>query len=190
MRQLSVFNQISVDGFFKSRDGDIGWLHDDAEKDDPEFRQFTIDNTASGGMLLFGRKTFEMMASFWPTPAAAKQFPEVARHMNESPKVVFSKTLDKTTWQNTTIVAGDPVGAVKKLKGEAGKPIVILGSGTIVSLLTHAGLIDEYQILVIPTVLSEGATMFEGAGKTLNLELASSRSFRNNKAFLVYRPKG
>ena len=102
----------------------------------------------------------------------------------------LSKTLDKTTWQNTTIVAGDPVGAAKKLKGEAGKPIVILGSGTIVSLLTHAGLIDEYQILVIPTVLSEGATMFEGAGKTLNLELASSRSFRNNKAFLVYRPKG
>jgi dihydrofolate reductase len=188
MRQLSVFNQISVDGYFKSADGDIRWLHQPGD-DDPEFRQFTIDNSASGGLLLFGRKTFETMASFWPTPAAAKQFPEVARHMNESPKVVFSKTLAKSSWQNTTIVAGDPVGAVKKLKAETGAPIVILGSGTIVSLLTHAGLIDEYQILVIPTVLSEGTSMFDGAGKTLELALASSRTFRNGKAFLVYRPK-
>lgn len=187
MRKLSAFTQISVDGFFKTPSGDIRWMHQPGD-DDEEFRQFTADNAVGGGTLLFGRKTYETMASFWPTAAAAEQFPEVAREMNRVPKVVFSKTLEKASWQNTTIIKGDLVAAVQKMKDEPGEPIAILGSGSLVSQLTQAGVMDEYQILVIPIVLGEGTTAFDGVTKMMTLRLTSSRTFRNGKAFLVYEP--
>jgi len=141
------------------------------------------------GTLVFGRTTYEMMASFWPTPAAAEQFPEVARNMNSRPKVVFSKTLQKASWVNTTIVKDDPALAIKKMKNEPGDTLVIMGSGSIVSQLSSAGLIDEFQIMVLPVVLGAGKTMFDGANKMLNMTLTNSRTFKNGKAFLVYKPK-
>jgi dihydrofolate reductase len=188
MRRLNVFNQISVDGYFKTPSGDIRWMHQPADEDE-EFKQFTNDNAVAGGVLLFGRKTYETMASFWPTPAAAEQFPDVARQMNSLPKIVFSKTLDKGTWNNTTIITGDPVAAVTKMKSEPGEPLAILGTGSIVSQLARAGLIDEYQMLVIPIVLGEGTSMFDGVNKMIDLTLTKTRTFRNGKAFLVYEPK-
>ena len=109
--------------------------------------------------------------------------------MNQTPKIVFSKTLDRAEWNNTTIVKGDLVTEVEKMKSEPGEPMAILGSGSIVSQLTRAGLIDEYQILVIPIVLGEGTTMFDGAGTMVDLRLTETRSFRNGKAFLVYEPR-
>ena len=187
MRKLSVFNQISIDGYFKTRSGDIRWMHQ--SDNDAEFMQFTNDNAAGGGTLVFGRTTYEMMAGFWPTPAAAEQFPEVARNMNSRPKVVFSKTLQKASWVNTTIVKDDPALAVKKMKNEPGDTLVIMGSGSIVSQLSSAGLIDEFQIMVLPVVLGAGKTMFDGANKMLNMTLTNSRTFKNGKAFLVYKPK-
>src|SRR5215467_10749659 len=114
MRKLSVFNQVSVDGYFRTTDGDIDWVKQ-RQGDDPEFKAFIGGNASGGGVLLFGRKTYEMMASFWPTPAA-EQFPEVAKGMKTAEKVVFSKTLKKPTWNNTTVVNGDLVAEVRKLK--------------------------------------------------------------------------
>src|ERR1043165_21387 len=101
MQRLTVFNQISVDGYFRTPSGDIRWMHQQPDNDE-EFKQFTIDNTSGGGALLFGRKTYEQMASFWPTPAAAERFPEVAAQMNERPKFVVSRTLRQPDWSNTT----------------------------------------------------------------------------------------
>src|SRR6266850_7815769 len=93
MRKLIVFNQVSVDGYFKSSSGDMGWAHE--QRDDPEFRDFISENASGGGVLIFGRKTYEMMASFWPTPQAAASMPAVAERMNGLQKVVFSRTLDR-----------------------------------------------------------------------------------------------
>ena len=93
MRKLSVFNQISVDGYFRTASGDSAWMHQ--QDDDAEFREFTAANARGGGTLLFGRTTYELMASFWPTPAAAAQFPDVARQMNGLLKIVFSRTLER-----------------------------------------------------------------------------------------------
>jgi len=188
MRRLSVFNQISVDGYFRTPSGDISWLHQHPD-DDEEFKQFTIDNSAGDYALLFGRKTYEQMASFWPTPAAAKRFPEVAQQMNQRPKFVVSKTLRKSEWQNTTVLSGDLVAETQRLKARTGDPITILGSGSIVSQLAQAGLIDEYQVLVMPVVLGKGVTMFDGAEKAINLALTKSRTFSNGKAFHVYVPR-
>ena len=81
------------------------------------------------------------------------------------------------------------MAALRKMKGEAGDQMVIMGSGTIVSQLAPAGVIDEYQLVVMPVVLGEGRTMFEGMKKRLKLGLKSSRTFRNGVAFLVYQPR-
>src|SRR5436190_24172265 len=124
MRKLTVFNQVSVDGYFRTTAGDIGWVHE--QREDPEFKDFIAGNASGGGVLVFGRKTYEMMVSFWPTPAAAKQFPVVAKQMNALPKVVFSKTLDKVTWSNTKLVKGSPAAELRKMKGEAGDQLGIM----------------------------------------------------------------
>jgi dihydrofolate reductase len=130
-----------------------------------------------------------MMASFWPTPAAAKHFPEVAEQMNKLPKVVFSRTLDEATWQNTRLVKGNLAGEVRKLKEESGDHMVIMGSGSIISQLAPENLIDEYQLVVNPIVLGAGRTMFDGLKERLKLKLTSSRTFGNGNVLLCYVPK-
>jgi dihydrofolate reductase len=184
MRRLIVFNHLSIDGYFQSLTGDQGWMHQG--RDDAEFRDFVAGNASGASVLVFGRKTYEMMASFWPTPMAAEQMPLVAKGMNEAPKLVFSRTLARADWRRTTIVKGDPVAELRRLKGEAGTPLVILGSGSLVGPLAAAGLIDEYEILVTPVVLGGGRSMFPGVERPIDLALKSTRTFRNGKVFLVY----
>jgi dihydrofolate reductase len=186
MRKLLVFNSVTVDGYFTDQNGDMSWAH----KQDPEWNDFVANNAKSGGELLFGRVTYDMMASFWPTPAAAQMFPDVAKGMNESPKVVFSRTMDKASWNNTRLFKGDLENEVRKLKAEAGDQLVLMGSGTIISQLAQADLIDQYQIVVNPIVLGEGRTMFEGVKNKLNLKLTNSRTFKNGNVLLTYEPAG
>ncbi len=184
MRKLIVFNQVSLDGYFTDVDGDMSWAH----KQDAEWNAFVAENARSGGELLFGRITYELMKSYWPTPAAAKAVPVVAERMNNLPKIVFSKTLDKASWNNTKLVRGDLAAEIRKMKNEPGEQMVIMGSGTIVSQLTAEGLIDEYQIVVNPIVLGEGRTMFEGIKRKLNLKRTKTRSFGNGNVLLCYEP--
>jgi dihydrofolate reductase len=184
MRDLVVFNQISMDGYFTDRHGDMSWAH----KSDPEWRAFVEENAQGGGELLLGRITYELMASHWPTPNARDQDPKVAERMNHLPKVVFSRTLDRADWNNTKVVKGDLLEEVDRMKNESGKTLVILGSGTLVSQLTRGGLIDEYQIVVNPIVLGDGRTMFEGVEDSLNLRLTRTRTFGNGNLLLCYQP--
>jgi dihydrofolate reductase len=128
------------------------------------------------------------MVSFWPTPDAAKMFPDVAKGMNEAPKIVFSRKMDKASWNNTRLFKGDLENEVRKLKAEAGDSLVVMGSGQIVSQLTQAGLVDEYQIVLNPIVLGEGRTMFEGVKNKLNLKLTNTRTFKNGNVVLTYEP--
>src|SRR5690348_15859242 len=110
-----------------------------------EWDAFVVRNASGGGVLVFGRITYEMMASFWPTPFAIENMPTIAKGMNNLPKVVFSRTLDHASWDNTTLITGDLAAEMRKLKQAPGEGMAILGSGTIVSQLTQEGLIDEYQ---------------------------------------------
>jgi dihydrofolate reductase len=135
---------------------------------------------------VFGRVTYEMMASHWPTPEAKKSAPAIAEGMNASPKIVFSKTLDKVTWQNTRLVKSDPAAEIRKAKNEPGKDLVIMGSGTLISQLTQARLIDEYQVVLVPIVLGAGRTMFEGMKDKLPLKLRKTRPFSNGNVVLYY----
>jgi len=126
------------------------------------------------------------MNSFWPTPVAHQQMPIVADKMNNGRKVVFSRKMDKATWNNTKLVKGDLIEEVKKMKAEEGPGMVIMGSGSIITQLAAAGLIDIYLIVVNPVALGSGRTLFEGLPEMLSLKLKSSRTFNNGKTFLTY----
>lgn len=184
MRRLVVFNQVSLDGYFTDSKGDMSWAH----KNDPEWNAWVQDNAKGGGELLFGRITYQMMASFWPTAVALETMPVVAERMNNLPKVVFSRTLDKASWQNTKLVKTGMVDEVRRMKTERGDGMVIMGSGTIVSQLAQEGLIDEFQCVVNPIVLGKGRTMFDGVKERLNLKRTTTRTFGNGNVVLCYEP--
>lgn len=180
MRKLTVFNQVSIDGYFTGRDGDLSWAH----RDDPEWSEFVAGNASGESVLLFGRVTYEMMLSFWPTPAARESYPAVAEGMHRMKKVVLSTSLREATWNNTTIARG--LDDIERLRNEPGPDLVLLGSGNVVSQLAAKRLIDEYQIAVYPTTLGAGRTMFEDA--RVALKLTSTRIFRNGNVLLCYEP--
>jgi len=189
MRRLHVFNSISLDGYFTDAKGDLRWAHE-ASAGDPEFARFTANNAQGGeGTLLFGRKTYEMMASFWPTDAARQQMPEVAEGMNRLDKVVFSRTLREATWHNTTVLRGDLASEVRALKGRDGASITIMGSGTIVAQLAKERLIDEYTFVVVPVVLGRGRTMFEGLEQPIAMSRSSERTFASGVIVATYQPQ-
>jgi dihydrofolate reductase len=158
MPRLIVFNSVTLDGYFTGMNGDLSWAH--KAQPDAEWDEFVSGNAQGDGVLVFGRITYDLMASYWPTPLAASRDRVVADRMNSLSKVVFSRTLDKASWSNTKLVKGDLIAEMRRMKQEPGGDLVILGSGSIVSQLTEAGLIDEYQIVVIPVVLGRGRTMF------------------------------
>ena len=184
MPKLVVYNSMSLDGYFTDADGDMSWAH----KRDPEWQAFVSENARAGGQLLFGRVTYDLMASFWPTPLAAQSNPIVVERMNNLRKYVFSTTLDQASWNNTTLFKGDLATEVRKLKQAPGPDIVIMGSGSVVAQLAEAGLIDQYQIVLNPLVVGSGRTLFEGVKRKLPLRLAKSRAFGNGNVVLFYEP--
>jgi dihydrofolate reductase len=185
MRKLMVFESISADGFFADRNSGISWAHRPTA-DNADFHAFVNNNASMGGQLLFGRVTYEMMLSYWPTPMAKQNDPVVAEGMNKAHKIVFSRSLKSADWNNTTLMNGDLVEEVRRLKEAPGAGMTILGSGSIVSQLTKAGLIDGYQLVVVPVVLGDGRRLFDGLDKMLELELRDSRKFSNGNVLLSY----
>src|SRR5215831_5762113 len=148
MPKLLVFNHVSLDGYFVDANGSMMWAKHDVN--DPEWTAFVSENASGDGTLLFGRITYELMVSYWPTPMAKQHDAAVAGRMNSLSKVVFSRTLDKASWHNTRLVNHSLVSEVRRMKEAPGDGLVILGSGSIVSQLAQAGLIDEYQFVVNP----------------------------------------
>jgi dihydrofolate reductase len=128
------------------------------------------------------------MAAFWPTPAAKSSAPAVAEGMNKAEKIVFSRTLRSADWNNTRLVKDNMIETVKKLKSEPGKDMTVLGSGTIVTQLAEAGLIDEYEFMIDPVALGEGVPVFKGMKSKLDLKLVSSKVFKSGIVLLTYQP--
>ncbi len=191
MPKLASFTTISLDGFFCDSDGDFRWAHNPVQ--DKAWDSFVAGNAQGGGILLFGRVTYDLMKIYWPTPMAAQNNPLVAERMNSMQKIVFSRTLDqasfsKTAWSNTQLIKGNLVEEVCRLKQDCQQGIAILGSGSIVSQLAQAGLMDEFQIVVAPIVLGKGRGLFSGLKQHLNLKLTESHSFNNGNTFLRYEP--
>jgi len=184
MRKIHVYDTISLDGFFTDAHNDMSWAH----RRDPEWNAFVAGNASGNGALLFGRVTYDQMRAFWPTPQAAQMMPEVAAGMNTMPKYVVSRTLRQADWQNTTVLKGDLATEIRALKAQDGPDLVVLGSGSLVSQLTAAGLVDQFQLVLNPTILGQGRTLFETVGERLTLKLAKSQAFGNGNVVLSYLP--
>ena len=192
MRKVVMLNRISIDGFFAGPNGEIDWFVRDPEVDKAVHNP-PLDNASTERMqpntILFGRATYQMFESYWPSVAADPNAPEEARatadELNQMTKLVFSRTLQEVTWENSLLVNGDLLEEVTKLKQEDGPDMIIFGSGTIVQQLANEGLIDDYLIVVTPVILGEGKPLFKDV-KPLNLELAQATGFQSGNVLLHY----
>lgn len=184
MAKLIIFNFTTLNGYFKGPDNDTSW-----HKHGVEEGKYAADAMNSGEViLLFGRITYQMMASYWPTPMALESAPDVANGMNKTQKIVFSRTLKKADWQNTRLVKTDVVEEIKKLK-KGDTDMTVLGSGSLVTQLADAGLIDEYQFMIDPVALGNGTPTFQGLRMPLNLKLTKTQTFKSGVVLLCYAPE-
>jgi dihydrofolate reductase len=182
MRRLRVFNSVSLDGYYVDAHDDMGW----ARSDGPEVAALNDSNVEAPATFLFGRKTYELMAWFWPSKSAREAMPFVAERMNAYEKLVVSRTLARVEWENSKLLKGDLVSEVKRLKSESGPDLLILGSGSLVAQLTEAGLIDFYRIAMIPVVLGEGRSQFDGVTRRPILKRTSVRPFANGTVVMEF----
>ena len=171
---------ISIDGYFAGPGGDISW-----HNTDEEFGKFAQEQTGEFGTLIFGRTTYDMMVSYWSSEQGQKDDPIVARLMNDTPKIVFSKTLKNPSWENTKVFDNIAAENVIKWKESEGKPAAIFGSGEIVTQFANLGLIDEFRLMVNPVILGEGKKLFAGVKKS-KLKLLKTRKFINGNILLNY----
>ena len=183
MGKVNVYNFVSANGYFKGQNEDISWAYQNASQEESDF---AAENAQGDAILLFGRKTYQMMASYWPTPAAKKNNPGVAEGMNKAQKIVFSKTLKHADWDNTKIVSANIEDQVRKLK-QSEKHMTILGSGTIINQLAEAGLIDEIQVMVHPVAIGNGTPLLKDIHGKIDLELTKTRVFKNGMVLLSYQ---
>ncbi len=183
MRKIILSNLVSLDGYFEGPNREIDW-----HNVDEEFNEYAIDFLNSVDTLLFGRVTYQLMASYWPTPTAIANDPIVAEKMNSLPKIVFSRTLEKVEWKNTRLVKEAIAEEISKLKQQPGKDSAIFGSSDLALTFIQHGLIDEYRIIVNPVVLGNGKPLFKGIKDRLNLKLLKTKVFRSGNVCLYYEP--
>jgi dihydrofolate reductase len=149
------------------------------------FRHFIERNLSRAGVFVYGRVSYEGMVGYWTSPAAD---PKEAAKLAASRKVVFSKTLAKADWGQVEIARGDPAAVVKRLKAETDKDIVLLGGAGVVNSFIRAGLVEEYFVLVTPTLLGGGKRLFEEGLPRAKLTLVESRQFDSGSVLLTYAP--
>ena len=183
MRRILFFMMMSLDGYFEGPGGEIDW-----HNTDEEFNGFAISQLKEVGTLLFGRVTYEMMASYWPTAEAKKNDPVVAELMNSLPKIAFSKTLPRAHWENTRLVKDGFAAEITKLKHQPGKDLIIFGSSNLAVTFIEHSLLDEFRIMVNPVILGRGQTLFKGINDRLRLKLVKTRTFHSGNVLLYYEP--
>jgi dihydrofolate reductase len=182
MRPVIQSIWVSIDGFYE---GPKSWdLNFNSVSWGPETKAMAHKENLSAGGLLLGRKTYEGFAKSFPSDTS-----EFAAVLNDLPKYVFSKSLREVRWQNTTLVRGDVVLAVRKLKRVEGKPLFIFGSGEFAATLTKYGLIDEYRLLLTPVVLGAGNPLFKPSRKAVAMRLVEARTLKSGAVLLRYRPR-
>ena len=185
MRKLIMWNLVTLDGFFEGpKSWDIDW-HNSIWGE--EMDQLSIEQLKSAGMLLFGRKTYEGMAAYWTTAKGEKG--EVADLMNNIPKIVFSRTLEKAEWNNTRLVKKDAEKEISQMKQQPGKDMFIFGSADLSSTFIRQGIIDEYRICVTPVILGSGNPLFKTMPERVKLKLVEAKAMKSGGVILRYEPE-
>jgi dihydrofolate reductase len=187
MRKLKLQMQVSVDGFVAGANGEMDWMVFDW---DDELKNYINEITEPVDCIILGRKLAQGFIPSWTdrtsNPETADAF---ARKMVDTPKIVFSKTLENTEWENTKLAKGDVVQEITQLKKQLDKDIIVYGGGSFVSFLIMERLIDEYNLLVNPVALGKGMTIFNNLEDKLNLTLVKSKAFDCGIVLLCYEPK-
>ena len=185
MRKVILLMHISLDGFTAGPGGEMDWIKVDNEMFDIVGKLTNGSDTA-----LFGRVTYKMMESYWPTAGkqsnASKHDIEHADWLNNNEKIVFSNTLTETPWEKTTIMNGNIKEKIQLLKKQQGKNMLMIGSTKIAHTFMQNGLIDEYFININPVVLGEGNPMFKDIKNKVNLKLISTTTFKSGVVGLHY----
>lgn len=184
MRKLALFDMVSIDGYFEAPGHNIDW-----HTVDEEFNDFAIQQLDEAGCLVFGRATYELMASYWPTDAAISDDRQVASRMNAIEKVVASRTLDRAEWEHTKVVH-DAALDLAGLKAAPGRDMLVLGSARLSADLIDAGLVDEFRLMVSPILLGAGTPLFRDRPQPLSVDLVEARAFGNGNMLLRYQAKG
>lgn len=182
MAKLSSFTFITLNGFYKGSNEDITW-----HKQHYQEPGFAAENLKSENILLFGRKTYDMMAFYWTSPMAKQNDPVVAEGMNTAEKIVFSRSMEKADWNNTRLVKDDMLGEVRRLKESSSKNLTILGSGSILSQLADEDIIDEYLFMLDPVAIGDGSPVFKDIREELHLQLVDTRALKTGVVLLRYR---
>ena len=190
MGRASAFVHVTIDGLFAGPHGEIDWFKT-IRKDD-QYEAYTHRQSQSGGTLIFGRTTYEMMKTYWPTPEAIKADPAMAEVVNASPKLVFSRKLggveEGPNWKNIELLHAIDPQDIRRRKQRDGD-LTILGSGSIVRQFSNQGLLDDYTLVIVPIVLGSGKRLFDEVRQT-ELALLESRSFENGLVVLRYGQTG
>jgi dihydrofolate reductase len=179
MRRLIVSNLMSLDGFFEGPNKNIDWF-----MVDEEFFDYAREMLRAADTLLFGRATYEHMAAYWP----AAPSDEIADKMNGLPKLVASRTLQQTSWNNSKVIKGNVAEEIANLKQTPGKDIVLLGSSILASSLLQEGLIDEYRVILVPLLLGRGSPLFKNITKQIRFKLGETKLLKSGVTILYYQP--
>lgn len=182
MRKLVVWNLMTLDGYFE---GEKPWAIDfHTLAWGEELQRYAQEFGREGDLLVFGRKTYEGMAEYWPS---AEEEPEIKEYMNNIAKIAVSRTMRQAEWNNTRVVS-DPVAELSKLKQQPGKTIFIFGSAELADSLLKAGLVDEIRICLVPVILGGGNRHFKPASEQVPLRLLESRPLKTGAVILRYEP--
>ena len=171
---------VSLDGFIEDTEKNIEWHNWNAEMD-----QYMGDFFQTVDTIIMGRRTYELMVEYWPENTT--EDPVIRNNMNNLPKLVFSKTLTTTPWNNCRLISEINKDEINKLKSQPGRDMVIFGGATIASAFTNQGLIDEYRMIVNPVILGGGTQLFNVNDKRLELFLIESKAFNCGNVLLHYR---
>ncbi len=184
MRKIVAFIVQTVDGYYEGPNGEFDWPNIDEE-----FKEFSVEHTASFDALLFGRNTYEGMAAYWTSDEAARFDPEITRLMNDTPKIVFSTTLEQADWQGTRLIRENVDEEVEKLKAADGRDVAIFGSIELTRRLLEAGHVDELRLMIHPILLGAGHSLVHGLSARVSLRLTDARVFRSGNVLLTYEPE-
>ena len=182
MRKLFLFNHISIDGYFEGPDHDLSWV-----RVDEEFMRAAHERMKESGEVLFGRRTYDLMARYWPTSEGQKD-PETAGFLNNAQKYVVSRKKFKPEWQNTALLSGQVAAKIRRIKKKPGRDIIVLGSNALSVELLEAGLLDEIQLMVSPVALGEGTPLFTGLKRHIDLTLRHVDHYLSGNVLLTYVP--
>lgn len=178
---------VTLDGYMAGRNCELDWHFNYWNE---EMADHACHRLAETDTILLGRVTYMAMAQYWPYQSCNLSFPRehiaFADMMNSHLKIVFSKTLQRASWNNSLLIKKDFRAEISRLKKQAGKDIIIYGSGKLVASLMRAGLIDEYELWVHPVLLGEGKALFTGLPAMHTLKLLKTRPFDSGVVILYY----